>query len=263
VLGAFSPYFADDAIVAVMQEASSATPHEDDGLDNLWRFDLVDQEWSRITDFRASDDRWNVIRTPVVAPNGTVLFVRITADPSQTREPRFELWRARGGSATKLRTLPGEMFLAGIHDGRLLWNGLSRACGGWGLFVEGPDGLTDVGCGHVSTDPLEVDPDSALGDGHDHHDEDGEGASEAAIGLAVVIGDFSSARSAAAKETSVPADLTTTIVDHSRAPDLIRPGAWAVIVEVPAGADGEATLDRVRAGLSGCRCGAWLAPVAR
>jgi hypothetical protein len=258
-LGAFSPYFADDAIVAVLQEPSPAMPAEDDGLDNLWRFDLGTQKWSQITGFHSRRDLWSAIRTPVVTPDGAVFFVRISADPSSTREPSFELWRAVGDRAAKVRSLPGEMYLAGIHDGRFLWNGLSRTCGGWALFAEGPDGLNELGCGRVTTDPLEIDPDIALGDEHDDHN---EGTSDAAIGLAVVVGDFTSAPRARAIARLVPEDLETRIVDHSRARDLIRPGAWAAVVPIPTGADPEGVLGRVRARLSGCNCGAWLAPVA-
>jgi hypothetical protein len=265
-LGAFSPYFTEDAIVAVLQEPSPATTHEDDGLDNLWRYDLDKQSWSKLTDFNSTRDRWSVIRTPVVGPDGSVLFVRITADPSQTREPRFELWRAVDDGATKVRALPGEMYLAGVRGDRLLWNAVSRSCSGWAVFAEGPDGLTEVGCGHVTTDPFEVDPDAAMDDDHDdghHGDETGAADSSEAIGLTVLVGDFRSPAAARSVRDVLPVEMRGHVVGHSQARDLVRPGAWAVLSPVPQGTDPELSLERVRATLRGCRCGAWLAPVAR
>ena len=74
----FSPVFAtDDAIVAVVAEPEPGFSRtEDEGLDNLWRYDLRSRRWSRVTAFHASGDHWVAIRTPIVRDDGSIEFVR-------------------------------------------------------------------------------------------------------------------------------------------------------------------------------------------
>lgn len=263
-LGAFAPYFSGNGnIIAVIKEDSPATPAEDDGLNNLWRFDLDAGEWSRITSFRPHRTRWTAIRTPLVAPDGTVYFVKISSDPNATRAPSFELWRARAGRAERVRALDREMFLAGVQGDRLVWNVLSRGCSGWGLAVQVAGGLDPIGCGRVAVDPLETDPDTPVG--HDDDDHEGDAAQGGASGapLAVVVGDFPSPGTAAAVADTLPAGLEGRVVTHDRARGLVRPGAWAVVAKVAPGAHPPRMLRRVRSSLGGCRCSAWLAPLAR
>ena len=52
----FSPVFtSSDTVVAVVGEIEPGFDRtEDEGLDNLWRFDLRTRRWSRVTAFRAS-----------------------------------------------------------------------------------------------------------------------------------------------------------------------------------------------------------------
>lgn len=267
-LGAFAPYFSGaDDIVAVVKENSPATTAEDDGLNNLWRFDLAAHEWSPITHFRPLRARWTALRTPVVAPDGAVYFVRVTANPNATREPRFELWRARGANAEKVRVLPQEMFLAGMRGDDLVWNVLSRPCGGWGLAVEVGGGLDPIGCGRVAVDPHEIDPDAALGhDEHgegDDHDEDEAAAKGSRVRLGIVVGDFRTRFAAGRVAGRLPAELAGRVIGHDEARDLVRPRAWAVVVSLPSDAVPEQALQEVRGSLGGCRCDAWLAPLPR
>ena len=253
-LGAFYPTFdGDDGVVAVLQEPSPVVP-EDDGLDNLWRFDLLSQRWARITHFEPSPDRWLAIRTPV--PVGeTVYFVVASGDPDATRAPRFELWRV-GDTVEKLRALPADTYLAGAEGEDLLFNSPSRQCNGWGLFVERSGSLEPIGCGAVGVDPIDVeDPDLVVADAH--ADEAGAGSGGGAR-LAVVIGDFRT-RAAATRIASRLVD--GRVVDDSYAPGIARPGAWIVLRDIPLDAEPEAFLAATRTQLGKCSCGAWLAPL--
>lgn len=252
-LGAFYPVFdGDDGVVAVLQEPSPAIPEEDDGLDNLWRFDLVSQRWARLTHFEPSPDRWFAIRTPVPV-GGTVYFVLVSADPDQTRAPRFELWRA-GDTVEEVRPLAADTYLAGTDGDDLLFNAPSRQCNGWGLFVERAGELEPIGCGAITVDPLDVDdPDLAITDEHGDEAASGGGAI-----LAIVIGDFGS-RAAAERFTARLGD--GRVVDDSYAPGLVRPGGWVVVRDLPVDAEPEVFLELTRAQLGKCSCGAWLAPL--
>ncbi len=163
-IGVFSPVFATDAaIVAVVAEPEPGfTRTEDDGLDNLWRYDLRAHRWSRVTAFHASGDRWIAVRTPVVRDDGSIEFVVVRGRAAATVMPAFELWRVpAGGAPFKVRDLPREMYLAGSLDGRRVWNVYDQASGEWRLYSEAsPTTLVDLGCGATSVDPRSVpDPD--------------------------------------------------------------------------------------------------------
>jgi hypothetical protein len=247
----FSPVFTGARqLVAVVQEPAAGT--HDDGLNNLWRFDLADKRWTRLTRFTAEGDRWAVVRTPVVAPDGFVLFVRVHGRASATKLPSFELWALRHGVASKVRDLPREMFVAGFLDGRLVWNVFDASTGTWRLVPDGPGGPEDLGCGAVSVDPrTELDPDLLGGLDAVHAHATGGEASDvdpgsSGAGLAVLLGDFSSEGEAEdmAAQLSV---LGAVVVDHAAAPTAVRPGAWAVIWPLPAAAHPDEALDGLRA----------------
>src|SRR4029450_4895868 len=72
--------------------------------------------------FTGGDDRWSVVRTPFVAPDGSVEVIRVNGRASADLQPAYELWRLRGSTASRLRTLPGEMYLAGFDGSARLWN---------------------------------------------------------------------------------------------------------------------------------------------
>ena len=138
-IGVFSPVFAtDDAIVSVVAEPEPGfTRTEDEGLDNLWRYELRTHRWSRVTAFHATGDHWVAIRTPIVRDDGSLEFVLVRGLASATRMPSFELWRvSAGGVASKVRGLPREMYLAGELDGRRVWNIYDQASGEWRLYSE-------------------------------------------------------------------------------------------------------------------------------
>ena len=256
-VAAFSPLFLDEQrVLAVVQEKVAGAPPEDESLNNLWVFDLGSGEWTRKTSFHASGDNWIGIRTPVMAADGSIYFVRISANASETKEPRFELWRFAGGRATKVRALASEMYLAGLSDDRFLWNAPSRTCGDWGLFIEAPDGLTQLGCGAVMTDPVTVpDPDQLVEE--EGHDGEVSSASEL-TDLVIVVGDFGSRGQAETVAASL--DRAARVVGHAAAPTALRPGAWGLVVDIVAGVPIDDDLEVVRAQLGDCDCGAWLAP---
>jgi hypothetical protein len=258
-VAAFSPLFVDEQhVMAVVQEQVEGAPPEDESLNNLWVFDLSSGRWSKKTSFHASGDNWVGIRTPVTAADGSIYFVRISANASETKEPRFELWRYSSGSASKVRSLASEMYLAGIVDEHRLWNAPSRACGDWGLFIENADGLDPVGCGAVMTDPVAVpDPDQLVDAEHA-----GGGVTvpetEDLTDLVIVVGDFESSAAAAAVASGL--DRAARVIGHDGAPSALRPGAWGLLVQIAAGVPVDQDLEAVRAQLRGCDCGAWLAP---
>ena len=163
-IGLFSPVFTGpDSIVAVIAEPEPGfTRTEDEGLDNLWRYDVTARRWSRVTAFRAHGDRWVAIRTPLVRRDGSVEFVRIHGLSSATEMPSFELWEATpDGVVSPMRTLPREMYLAGFLGGRRVWNVFDQTAGEWRLFSEiSATTFEDLGCGAVTVDPRSVgDPD--------------------------------------------------------------------------------------------------------
>jgi hypothetical protein len=163
-IGVFSPVFAtDDAIVSVVAEPEPGFSRtEDEGLDNLWRYDLRSRRWSRVTAFHASGEHWVAIRTPIVRDDGSIEFVVVRGLATATRMPAFELWRMpAGGDASKVRDLPREMYLAGAQDGRRVWNLYDQASGEWRLYAEASaTTLVDLGCGAALVDPRSIpDPD--------------------------------------------------------------------------------------------------------
>src|SRR5688572_18567206 len=155
----FSPIFTGpNELIAVIQEPVVGYTGEDDSLNNLFRYDISSDTWSRLTAFQATAENWSVLRTPVLARDGRVFFVRLRGVASETRPPSFELWSLRGETVSKVRDLPKEMFLAGINDQGLLWNIYDGR--EWRLFLESETGLLDLGCGAVMVDPrAQPDPD--------------------------------------------------------------------------------------------------------
>jgi hypothetical protein len=255
-VAAFSPLFIDeDRLLAVVQENVKGAPPEDESLNNLWTFDLSSGKWAPRTSFDVSGDNWIGIRTPVMGDDGSIYFVRVSANASRTEEPRFQLWRYAGGAASKVRSLESEMYLAGMADGRLIWNAPSRACNDWGLFVEHSDGLDEIGCGAVMTDPVTMaDPDQLV----DAHADEVAPETDELTDLVIVIGDFDDKRAAA--RVAGDLDRPARVIGHDGAPSALRPGSWGVLVQVAAGVPVDEDLEIVRGQLSGCDCGAWLAP---
>lgn len=264
----FSPVFtATDEITAVVQEPAPGT-NEDDGLDNLWRYDVDARTWTRVTSFEADAEHWSVIRTPVLAPDGTLRFVLIQGLSSMTDSPSFELWSYGEGAPLKIRDLPREMYLAAATDGGLTWNTPGGSAGEWRLVFEAADGtVRDLGCGTVAVDPVsEPDPDVTAEQGHpDVVAEQGlpdismtrrglqepvPQVSSTASALAILVGDFDSPEGALAVAEAMSvrlgAGVPVSVIDHSGHPIAVRPGAWAAVVLLPTEADPEAELARFR-----------------
>jgi hypothetical protein len=254
----FSPTFVEGGeLAAVGQESVAGVDvYEDDQLNNLWGFDATTERWSKWTDFEADADRWSVIRTPLARPNGSLLFVRITGRASATVQPRFQLWTASDAGARKVRELPGEMFLAGSRNGRLMWNVFSDRCGDWELVVESSEGLTPVGCGSVLVDPVNLtDPDLEV-----HDDETTTSASAAEpVEMGVIVGDFESKGAAAAVAETLGGEAK--VVTNRAVPLAVRPGAWAVVTEVTGSVTPGEALRTVKRAIPTLRAKVFLAPL--
>lgn len=264
----FSPVFTSTrSLVSVVQEpVAGLTTGEDDGLNNLWRFDLAESRWRQLTSFDVHGTRWSLIRTPVVAPDGSLLFVRVTGDALETRPPAFELWRFARGRAAKVGPLPGEMYLAGFEGRTPLWNAFTDDCGGdWGLFRGTGSSLRAVGCGAVMADPVvEADPDVVADEAHEAGDAETTFAAhdepESPKRLGILVGDFKTkteARAVAARSTLGG----STIVDHQTQPLALAPGVWAVVWPVEASRSAKETLTAVRDALPAFRERSWVVPL--
>jgi hypothetical protein len=235
----------------VVQEPVDGYTGGDDSLNNLFRYNLVSDTWTRITAFEATAENWSVLRTPVAAADGSVFFVRLRGAASQTRPASFELWVLRGESVSKVRDLPKEMFLAGVNDQGLMWNIHDGT--EWRVFQESRTGLLDLGCGAVMVDPrTQPDPDipeedPAFGRRGSRQVEavPDRSASPAKDEFAILVGDFSSRQGAEA----VARGLTVSgleLVTHRVAPLAIAPGKWGVAKRLPADADLTLALEEFR-----------------
>jgi hypothetical protein len=257
----FAPVFtAPRRIVVVVSAAPTRVVPEDDSLDNLWSYDLNVRRWSALTAFRASADRWSVIRTPVVTGSGVVEFVRVVGSASATEAPSFSLWRLHGASVGEVRPLPGERYLASSDGATHVWNVPDVRSGGWRLVREDENGRSvDVGCGAVMVDPRDrPDPDREPARANAQPKPspttspmpapDGDDPE-----IAILVGDFSSrdvARSAVDRiATAYGPGATVEVVDSSTAPGAVRPGVWAAILRLPPDADPQRALADFRARL--------------
>ncbi|TMK12625.1 MAG: hypothetical protein E6G63_11100 [Actinobacteria bacterium] len=260
----FSPLFASTTtIVVALAPPPTAKVPEDEYLSNLWRYDLRSSRWVQMTHFSGGVDRWTIVRTPFLAPDGSIQFVRMSGRASADRAPRYQLWRLRGNVALRLRTLPGEMFLAGFDGSARLWNIRAGATGAWLIRRERADGsLEDVGCGAVMVDPLDrTDPDkrsggrtSAIG---------AASLPESPAGDSILVGDFSSVAAANSASTTIAAAFgsTPSIVDATTQPAVVRPGMWAVLIPIASGADAEAELARFRTAVPAFAGWSWIVSV--
>lgn len=263
----FSPVYPSwSEIVAVVAE-HVAGPDGDAALDNVWSYDTRGGTWLRLTEFTADADRWSIIRTPIVAQAGSVEFVRIEGSASATQAPRYELWTLRGGVETKVRDLPGEMYLAGYHGGGRVWNVFDEAAGDWRLLKEIPDGgMADLGCGRVMVDPLvESDPDREPPPGSEVAVGSDEPAGGSVAEIGILVGDFSSREAAqVAFERILSAygpQATVAIVDDQLAPGAVAPGVLAVVLRLELGLDPEAALEDFRSRLPEYAGWSWMVSI--
>jgi len=260
--GLFSPLFrSDDEVVVVAEEAAHAEAHtHDDTLNNLWSHDLRSGAWRRLTAFSASGDEWSILRTPVLGGAGEILVIRVTGRASAEGEPRYELWEVRGAETTRLRTLPGEAFLAGMTSHGLVWNGFD---GDWRLFLETPGGPRFLACGGAMVDPrLEADPDRADDEplpveatvAQDLTEPDGEGA------LGIAIGDYDG-RAEATVAAALLGMPTARIVGHDEQPLAVAEERFAILIPIGPLAQPEDELDALRARFPEVKDRSWIVPV--
>jgi cell division septation protein DedD len=300
-IGLFSPVFAGtDSIIAVIAEPEPAfTRTEDEGLDNLWRYDQATKRWARVTPFHARGDRWSAIRTPVEQGDESVEFVRIHGLSSAAVMPSFELWRLSPvGVVSKVRDLPREMYLAGVLNGHRVWNIFDQGSGEWRLYSErSPETLVDLGCGAIMVDPRSVDdpdrtpirtdsgptatptpspqptstPTSTTTPSPEPTSTDTPTATptstpsptESSI-AGILVGDFGSLEEAVDAQGTIAAAYVSApveIVDSSTAPNIVRPGVWAVVMLVPNDSDALAALVDLRTRLPQYQDWSWVVSI--
>lgn len=276
-IGLFSPVFTGpDSIVAVIAEPEPGfTRTEDEGFDNLWRYDLTTRRWSRVTAFSARGARWVAVRTPLVRRDGSVEFVRIHGLSSATQMPSFELWEVTpDGVVSRIRSLPREMYLAGILGGRRAWNVFDETAGEWRLFSEiSATRFVDLGCGAVTVDPRSVgDPDrmplappTPVPTETPTPSPTTAPGSEPDYDTGILVGDFSSidqANEAAATIRAAFGEGTAVeVVDGLTAPNIVRPGVWATVMLLPTGVDILAALEDFRSRLPEYQGWSWVVSV--
>jgi len=275
----FSPVFdADGGIVAGVAARPTRAVPEDEFLSNLWRYRRGSRTWIRMTRFSGGADRWSVVRTPFTAPDGSVEFVRVHGRAALERMPTFELWQVRGVVVSKIRTLPGEMYLAGFDGSDRLWNVRDGSTGAWRIEREQPGGdLRFVRCGAVAVDPLDrPDPDRRPGTRwatlspkgpasapeHSATDPGATGGETTVPVDAILVGDFSSVEGATAAAVTIRSVFGSTaeVVTSAEQPTVIRPGVWAVIVPVTS-SDPEEDLGRFRAALPDLAGWSWIVSI--
>ncbi len=252
----FSPAFlSPDRLITVASAPPTRQVPEGATLDQLWVTRLGAGRWHRVTAFRATDDRWSTIRTPIRFGGG-VRFVRVAGRASATREPRFELWRYDHGRAARVSRLPGERYLAGSRAGRLVWNVPDTAAGRLTLAVEAARGrLRTIGCGAVMADPLDaIDPDRRPGQGT-HVPPRGDWpeldapSRDRVEQIAVIVGDFATAAEAEVVASDIRAaypGARVEVVDSATAPLAIEPGVFGALLHLAPDADATAALSAFR-----------------
>ena len=260
-------------LIAAIEEPVESLGSEFEGLDNLWRFDALGRTWTRLTSFEATAERWSVIRTPILNAEGDLLFIRVAGHASRTILPAFELWKLRGDRARLVRALGGEMYLAGLKDGAVVWN-VADARGRWRLLAEEPDGsLREIGCGRVLVDPLtRTDPD-VVALGVDDRPTPSSTVTPSAppptasptvpvldSALGILVGDFTTREEAEAVASIIETRFggLATVIDSTTQPTLVRPGAFAAVVPLADGADPELELERFRMLLPQTRVTSWV-----
>jgi hypothetical protein len=299
-IGVFSPVFAtDDSLVSVVaQPEPGFSRTEDEGLDNLWRYDLRSRRWSQVTAFHASGQHWVAIRTPIVREDGSIEFVLVRGLAAATRMPAFELWRMpAGGIVSKVRDLPREMYLAGIQEGRRIWNLYDQASGEWRLYAESSaTTLVDLGCGAALVDPRSVpDPDltpawldtvptpsptptvtptlSPTVSPAPSQTPTSTPTVQPTIApspaggsiAGILVGDFASPEDANTAVADIHAafgeSTPVEVVDSMTAPNIVRPGVWAAVMLLRAGVDPLAALTDFRARLPQYQGWSWVVAV--
>ena len=271
----FAPVFLGRRFVAVASQTapSTGTP-EGAVLDNLFRYDPASHRWMRLTRYRAGGDDWSIIRTPVAMGRGVVEFIRVVGHGDATADPRYELWRLKKDTITKIRSLDREMFLAGELGGSRVWNVFDRAAGDWRLFKEGAGGhLIDLGCGRILVDPrAETDPDRAFVPEStipansaftaEQRREEPAAASGSMGVAAILVGDYALRADAQTVLNNIVSAYGVGsgvgIIDSTTEPSAVKPGVFAVVMPIGADVDPEASLSAFRAKLPQYANVSWL-----
>ncbi|MEP6759416.1 MAG: hypothetical protein ABJB55_09495 [Actinomycetota bacterium] len=264
-----APVFDGPDIIAVVSAAPTRAVPEDEWSDDLWRYQVQANRWTRITSFPADADRWTVIRTPMAAPDGAIEFVVVRGLGSQTGLPGFSLWELRDATVRRVGSLHDERYLAGYDAaGARLWNVPDRANARWLIRRETPNGDETIGCGAVAVDPLDVtDPDRTssgrVARSHVRADTArAEGPGEP-IEAAVLVGDFASDVAADVVAQQVAraygGALPVDVIRGGLRSSIVAPGRWAVVVRLSGTTDGFPELAAFRAAFPKLAAHTWIA----
>jgi hypothetical protein len=201
---------------------------------------------------------------------------------SALRLPSFELWHVMpAGVVAKVRNLPREMYLAGVLDGERVWNIEDRSGGGWRLFIESSGRLVDLGCGAVQVDPRAVaDPDRGAESDPDAPSPTTTPAPTTTASplpttsptitpdpvdghiAGILVGDFSSVEAAegavATIQEAFGGAAVLEVVDSLTAPNIVRPGVWAVVMLLSGGTDALDALGDFRSRLPEYQAWSWV-----
>ena len=260
-----APVFDGPDVVAVISAAPTRAVPEDEWSNDLWRY-RSDQTLGPAHRVPAGADRWTAIRTPFATPDGSIEFVMIRGRASQTRMPRFALWRLRGDRVTRLASLPDERYLAGFDgEGARLWNVPDRANARWLIERETTAGrrrsaaepspsirwMWSIRIGRA-TQRLLCAATHAVAE-----------ISGDPIESALLVGDFASETAAGvvAQQVSrayghaVPVD----VIRGGQGSGVLRPGRWAVVVRLSGTTDGIAEIGAFRAAFPALAAHVWIA----
>jgi hypothetical protein len=186
------------------------------------------------------------------------------------------------------------MYLAGVLDGRRVWNIFDEGSGEWRLYSErSPQTLVDLGCGAVMVDPRSVDdpdrmpirtvaepsptptptptatpsPEPTSTASPTAAPSDTPTPTPSPIGSSIagiLVGDFGSFESAVVAQGTIEASYASTpveIVDSVTAPNIVRPGVWAVVMLIPNDSDALAALVEFRTRLPQYQDWSWVVSV--
>jgi cell division septation protein DedD len=206
-----------------------------------------------------------------------------------------------GGVASQVRRLPREMYLAGRLEGRRIWNIYDRSSGEWRLYSETSAAtLVDLGCGAALVDPRSVpDPDlvpprldtaptatptptvtptltptptvtptlTPAPTASPTPTATPTVAPDPADGYiaGILVGDFASPEDADTAVQSIRASFgeatSVEVVNSTTAPNIVRPGVWAVVMLLPDGVDPLISLADFRSRLPEYQDWSWVVSV--
>lgn len=149
----FVRFAGDDRVVVSVEEPAAGSSLESAALSDVWAYDIRPGTWNVLTAGDVDLDRWSLAVSPVVAADGSILYVRRTGSASSAGAgATSELRRITGGGGpvddAAVTAVPPDALLVSVDaEGWTLWN-VPDEQGRWHLVVRAADGITTaLGCG--------------------------------------------------------------------------------------------------------------------